>query len=106
MTIQKKMRLMLALILLLFSINVLVFMTAIQYFEHFVKVKIHNSTKEANLTQVILHKNHQIVLMIHEALLSVQNSNFGHKTPTLQMVNKSLDEITNHLHSRWYEESP
>lgn len=93
MTIKNRLYLALTLTLLLFGISVATFFIVINYFDHFTEVKIGNSMKEADLTQLLLNKNTGLTLKIDEILMVVQGMDIGHESPKLSSIIDDMDEI-------------
>jgi hypothetical protein len=93
-TIKAKLRYMLLVIVILFGAGVTTFFVAVQYFENFVEIKIQNSMKEANLTHLILNKNHHLVMTINEALFNVSTNGIGHALPSLQSVIENTEKLS------------
>lgn len=93
MTIQKRLHLALVFTIVILIATTGSLFTAITYFENFVDIKIANSMKEADLTQTIMHKNHNLMLLTNEILLSASGRNLGHELPSLKTVRKELSEL-------------
>lgn len=93
-TIQKKLHYVFALVLLAFGISLAMFFIVINHFESFVEVKIENSIKEADLTQMIMHQNHNLMLGINEVLLSDNGSDTELMLLSAQYIENSLTKIS------------
>ena len=96
MTIKKKLYYAFAVTLLLFSISVTLFFVVINNFEDFAEVKIGNSMKEADLVQMLLNKNHMLMLEINEILMVARGMDIGHETLTPSIMAKQITEIVGH----------
>ncbi|MES0326551.1 MAG: ATP-binding protein [Gammaproteobacteria bacterium] len=94
MTIKKKLYYTFAVTLLLFGASMASFFLAIDYFKGLVDVKIGNSMKEANLVQMILHKNHNLMLDINEILLVIHGVELGHELQSPLIMAEHIAEIS------------
>jgi len=96
MNIKNKLYLAFLLTLLLFGISVTAFFIVINNFESFTEIKIGNSLREANFTQLLLNKNNNLILKIDKILLIVQGRESGLIPPSPSSMVKQLDEIVDH----------
>ena len=96
MTIKKKLYYAFAVTLLLFSISVTSFFVVTNNFEDFAEVKIGNSMKEADLVQMLLNKNHSLMLKINEVLLVVHGMHIGHELQPQSSMIMSMTEMLEH----------
>ena len=96
MTIKKKLYYAFAVTLLLFSISVTLFFVVINNFEDFAEVKIGNSMKEADLVQMLLNKNHSLMLKINEILLVVHGMHIGHELQPQSSMIMSMTKMLEH----------
>ena len=96
MTIKSKLFYVFATTLLLFSISVASFFIVINNFKEFAEIKIGNSIKEAELVQLLLNQNHELMLKVNEVLLVAHEVDIAHESLSPQSINNYTSEMIKH----------